>query len=751
MEKSGVPEAAEATLHEYFTYPGFKSGEQKRCILELMSGRDVLALLPTSAGKSLCYQIPALYFPGLTIVVTPLQALMHDQVGRLGPADMGRGLRKPVPAEYIDSTRADREQIMRSAAEGKYRLLYVAPERLMHPAFLRIAEKRSIDFIAVDEAHCLSMWGYDFRPAYLDILRFIRRLPKRPIIGAFTATATQAVKDDIVRLLQMDLGPGEPFRGLVEGGFERANLTFSVREFRRREHKKAALRDYLSAHEKEAGIIYCTTVGETDEVYQELAAYHPVRYHGKLEDRERRENGRRFLEGESRLMVATSAFGMGIDRQDIRFVIHYNMPKDIESYYQEAGRAGRDGRAAQCLLLCHRLEGAWDDNRICEQFLKPSGENISFPEEIMEYRYRLGRYRLEQMNRYCDRKRCGSKTLQALIGQYFRAPLPEALQDPEYRRREEEYLLQRMKELDRQAGKVSALCYNNTKIANEIRKGAYEPGTERLTECGRKKKSEDGEGLLISYRIESEDGGKLSYFDMMVADAVYTLERNLVPVLYPKSIYEVLSGDLSVTLKPDKKAMIEACIEKMRRTWITIDCGPAAGPPEERIYSGRFLPLTKRGEKGYFYTEIPPLYRFAASSCLKGQFYYFPMSRLRVRDAKGKKLPSSEENLKIIHYILYRLASMTGNKKSRETGKSALSRVILYDTLFRVTGLSEELSDDKSGRKREALRKKIDVICDYYRRTGYIEGWFPCPDAYRSTSSRTVIKGIQICFPQMTQ
>lgn len=218
-----MQEAARAILNEYFTYGDFRSKEQEQCITELMSGNDVLALLPTSAGKSLCYQIPALYFEGLTIVVTPLQALMHDQVERLAPRDGDLGsanLKKRIPAEYIDSTRTDKEEILANTAEKKYKLLYVSPEQLMHPAFLRAVRNVSVDLVAVDEAHCLSMWGYDFRPAYLDVLRFLRQLPKRPVVGAFTATASRAVKEDIIRLLKLDLGAKEVRRGLIEGDFE---------------------------------------------------------------------------------------------------------------------------------------------------------------------------------------------------------------------------------------------------------------------------------------------------------------------------------------------------------------------------------------------------------------------------------------------------------------------------------------------------------------------------------------------------
>ena len=324
------------TLKTVFGYDSFRPG-QEQLIDAVLSGRDVMGIMPTGAGKSVCYQIPSLSMDGLTLVISPLISLMLDQV--LSLKEYG------IRAAYMNSTLTPGQQrtVLSRAAENAYQIMYVAPERLSSPSFVTFCQNYSIPFAAVDEAHCISQWGHAFRPDYLQIKPFIDALPKRPVVGAYTATATEKVREDIVR----SLGLRDPL--VRVNSFDRPNLRFEVV----RGSKKEELRHFLRRHPGDSGIIYCGTRKEVENLCGELirAGLDATRYHAGLTDAERTKNQNDFLYDRCRIMVATNAFGMGIDKSNVSWVVHYNMPKNLESYYQEAGRAGRDGSPAECLLL----------------------------------------------------------------------------------------------------------------------------------------------------------------------------------------------------------------------------------------------------------------------------------------------------------------------------------------------------------------------------------------------------------------
>ena len=334
-------------LKRCFGYDSFRPG-QEEIIDTLIAGRDVLAIMPTGSGKSLCYQIPAIVREGITLVISPLISLMRDQVDKLTNAG--------VPSAFINGTLTARQinMTLEEAARGKYKILYVAPERLINAefkSFVSAAAARvyhrarpNIGTIIVDEAHCISLWGSAFRPSYQRIDEFVAMLPNRPVVGAFTATATTAVADDIMRLLALN----DPLR--VTTGFDRPNLYFDVRH---PEDKLTELIDLLHKRRGQCGIVYCLTRSAVDEVSEALRhmGINAGRYHGGMGSDERNHAQEEFLRGRTEVMVATNAFGMGIDKPDVRFVIHYNMPLNLESYYQEAGRAGRDGNKSDCILL----------------------------------------------------------------------------------------------------------------------------------------------------------------------------------------------------------------------------------------------------------------------------------------------------------------------------------------------------------------------------------------------------------------
>ena len=377
-------EQARLALEMHFGYQDFRPG-QLGVVEALLAGRDALAVMPTGAGKSVCYQIPGVVMTGVTLVISPLVSLMGDQVRSLQEAG--------VQAAFLNSTLSVSQQatVMNSALAGEYDLLYVAPERLEDARFLEFASQADIPLIAVDEAHCVSQWGQDFRPSYLRIGEFIGRLPKRPAVAALTATATQRVRADIVRLL----GLADPYT--VVTGFDRPNLHFSV-EHLDPSKKLARIMVYAKAHPQDSGVVYCNTRKNVEKVHEALveAGVRATRYHAGLSKEERTENQRAWINDDAAVIVATNAFGMGIDKSNVRYVIHYNMPGSIEAYYQEAGRAGRDGLPGECMLY-------WSDKDVstCRFFLDQDSGNEGMTPEEAETARAARRRMLAAMEGYC--------------------------------------------------------------------------------------------------------------------------------------------------------------------------------------------------------------------------------------------------------------------------------------------------------------------------------------------------------------
>ncbi|MGH4124854.1 MAG: DNA helicase RecQ [Clostridium sp.] len=614
---------AQEKLKKYYGYDSFRKG-QESVIESIINGKDTFAVMPTGAGKSVCYQIPALLLPGVTLVISPLISLMKDQVDTLNSVG--------IAATYINSSLSVNEVNERidKTSKGEYKLLYVAPERLESEFFCNMLNRLTISLLAVDEAHCVSQWGHDFRPSYSAISSLIRKLSVRPIIAAFTATATQAVRQDVIKLLELR----EP--DVYVTGFNRENLSFTVI---RGENKRDFVLKYIEDNKDKVGIIYTATRKETDNLYELLhkKGYNVGKYHAGLGDELRRENQEKFLYDDINIIIATNAFGMGIDKSNVRYVIHYNLTKSMEAYYQEAGRGGRDGEPSECVLLFSAA-----DVLLQKFFIEQS--TVSPERKISEYK------KLQAMVDYSHTTRC----LRQFILEYFGE---ENVQDK---------------------------CYNCSTCNDESELVDITIEAQKIFSCILRMKERFGTTLIAEVLRGSKNKKVLDLgFEKLSTYGIikqYTVKeiRDLINVLTAEDYLSLADGQFPVVRLKEKAVAVLKNQEKVYQKVEKRKAKAAGGNGLFEILRSLRKEISER-------EKVPPYIVFA-DSALREMSEYFPVNKSALLSIKGvgesKLNKYGEEFIGVI-------------KKYMSENNIELKEEILYNEEVDITALNETAVEQK--------------------------------------------------------